>query len=192
MYISSTILYRLNYHIAPTAASKRILEAAEAVPCLNPLHKLARVSSGPERSVWFACVEPESGQLRPVDMIDRFLASFPPAKASCSDVAWIGVAGAADLHLRRASGASAGSQADRSPAYHGTGDEEALLRAWARSTDPTRRSFKEPSEALIDVSACVGPRAVALLADVNACVVTCAGWSRMRERVRACLGNNAI
>ena len=66
-----------------SAAKWRALQ--QAVPCLHPTHKFARVDSGPERAVVLTIGD--GGEDR--DHLASFLRAFPPSQASCRDVAWL-------------------------------------------------------------------------------------------------------
>ncbi|KAH7619208.1 hypothetical protein Ndes2526B_g06161 [Nannochloris sp. 'desiccata'] len=70
----------------------------QAVPCLHPTHVFTRMDWGPERAVVLtlppistplvAEKEETSPSLRS-KLATQFLATFPPSRSSCTDVAWI-------------------------------------------------------------------------------------------------------
>ncbi|KAL6768341.1 hypothetical protein ACKKBF_B38755 [Auxenochlorella protothecoides x Auxenochlorella symbiontica] len=78
---------------AASGPAERWAELAAAVPCLDPSHVLAAVTAGAERAVVLR-LSPGAGADHPD--LARFLDAFPPSRASCADVAWIGLEAAAD------------------------------------------------------------------------------------------------
>ena len=85
---------------------------------MDPSHRYERIIGGPERSVW------HRGSTA---TMAEFLDAFPPSKASCADVAWIGVSAPQDEHLRPA-------EVDTEAPGTSRGDrEEQMLWEWDKT-----------------------------------------------------------
>lgn len=160
-----------------------------AVPCLHPSHRFAKVVDGPERAVVFHPGGPSSSACSSAagasaaakssagpssadtgdssgdgnsSRLERFLATFPPSAASCSDVAWIVVAhpeqaaaaaataGAQPAEVASAAGraAAAGNRGGGHPEASLEERVDAAVEEWERLTGSGRKPTAADVDAL--------------------------------------------
>ena len=116
-----------------------------AVPCLHPLHTFSRMDWGPERAVvlHLSSVLPSS---EVTALAEKYVATFPPSKASCADVAWITLE-------RGAVAAGAGSSAKQDNDDDLEDRIDAAVEQWEALLAKKKQRKQKPTAADIDALA---------------------------------------